>query len=1560
MGKTYIDGKEVVSQAAAARVFKPDDFVFLRKKDLPGVAPYRNDSGSIDNPAGSTFHSGTDVATAESALMNGWHAPQVSKGGVVTLVRDGPATFTGNWGKQVWIEGHKTVRHETEVGTTSIWASFGAVRTAMSNTWDIAKELDGDLASEIASEFGDEVLASLKDLFTWETLGGLAIDGGMALTTAALTAAVPVTVGGSGAGAVMTGAATGVRVGQRVEAGVQTAAALKEELGGLIANLTRPDLSQQEKRDMAKRAAGILARSTVGVGISIITKKSRAAKKRENSTTNAQTSQKPEDHSTKCACATGKPVILATGEKTLTQTDFSLGGPVPMGWLRHYRSGDARTDGWFGQGWSHPLATELWLQADQLLYHDSQGRTVVLPSLAEGGEHFDAYERFTIRRIHADAWQLVHTDGQIHHFARQAAGQWRLPLVALCDRNGNRIQLHFDQSALGPGFRPFATPPRPGRIADSAGRWFRLDWSPQGQLEAVHALHAGGEETLLARYHYAPDAQDPRGELAPPNLVAHTNAAGGMRRFEWSRHLLVGYTLADGARHHNEYDTLSPQGRVTVSRNLDSGAAHQFTYERHRTWMHDALGRTLGFAFDERRDIVAVRDALGHVSRTPFDANGHPEAAVDALGRETRTVFDRRGNLTLHLDAAGHATRIDYGTEGGAKDRPVRVTDALGQMWIHEYDARGNRVRSTDPLGRSTATEYDARGLPVALTDAAGRTRRLQWDASAQLIAYTDCSGRTSRYAYDALGHLAASADALGHTTRYRHDAQGRLREVTEPTGATHRYEWGGEGQLLAYTDPLGGTTRYRYHGSGQPAERTDARGGVLRYHYDLGERLVALTNENGAHTRFFYDAADHLTDEIGFDGRWQRYVYNAAGELTHVIETGGSDAGPGKVTHLERDALGRLLTKRSHGHGTVEESSYRYDALGRLTQANNGAAHLAFAYDPVGQLLSEMQTLIGQGGTGAGHSRPGHPASNDLVRTSAHAYDPLGNRISTTLPDGRTLNWLLYGSGHLHQINIAPAEAGGTAEVITDIERDALHRETERSQGAATSHYGWDPAGRLVRHRASLRGNGNGNLAPAGSAAPAASGTLLERAYAYDATGQLVTRADTLRGRQDFRYDPTGRILAALPAQGSSLARELFAFDPAGNLLDASDAQMQRHQPGQATPQGLGVVGDNRLRFYQDLHFEYDIHGNVTKRTRGNRKAGHHETIELRWNADHQLVESTTIRHGVTQATRYAYDALGRRVAKSDRFGTTHYLWDGDLMVHSQRGGREALFIYEPDSFVPLATVQGTAEEQHTYWYHCDQIGAPLELTDTQGNIAWAVDYKVWGEATLRALPKAATGTDGAFGERRRGHGPGMVVRSTEGETSRRAPPSVIEQPFRLQGQQFDEETGLHYNRFRYYDPVVGRFVSEDPIGLKGGENLFSYSPNPSTWIDPLGLAATAGSLANRAQNLPASSRPNTVAVIRHKDGTITAGRNQGGEFNNEVSSTLKDIPQNAYGGECAEVNAIARAKNKGRSLEDAVITVVDVRGKGSTSGRHGKPKCPCDVCGELLKAFGVNYVID
>ncbi|CAN7212521.1 RHS domain-containing protein [Acidovorax sp. LjRoot129] len=378
----------------------------------------------------------------------------------------------------------------------------------------------------------------------------------------------------------------------------------------------------------------------------------------------------------------------------------------------------------------------------------------------------------------------------------------------------------------------------------------------------------------------------------------------------------------------------------------------------------------------------------------------------------------------------------------------------------------------------------------------------------------------------------------------------------------------------------------------------------------------------------------------------------------------------------------------------------------------------------------------------------------------------------------------------------------------------------------------------------------------------------LLERAYAYDTAGQLVVRADSLRGRQDFRYDPTGRILAAIPGalQGGrtpgSYNAELFAFDPAGNLLPESSTS-----PGRT---GEGVIFDNRLRFYQDLHFEYDVHGNVIRRTRGNQKAGHQEVVELRWNADHQLIESTSTRHGVSQTTRYAYDALGRRVSKSDAFGSTCYLWDGDLMIHSQRGVKQALYVYETDSFIPLATVQGAANDaasEQTYWYQCDQIGSPQELTDERGHIAWAADYKVWGEAKLRKLDWPRTGTDGGPA---RGSSAWPVGASGSSSPCDAAASPLVEQPFRFQGQQFDEETGLHYNRFRYFDPAVGRFVSQDPIGLYGDINLFAFATNTTNWVDPLGLNPSCPAVPKKEIEIEAKSYEEARNIALEKMGSI------------------------------------------------------------------------------------------
>jgi len=140
--------------------------------------------------------------------------------------------------------------------------------------------------------------------------------------------------------------------------------------------------------------------------------------------------------------------------------------------------------------------------------------------------------------------------------------------------------------------------------------------------------------------------------------------------------------------------------------------------------------------------------------------------------------------------------------------------------------------------------------------------------------------------------------------------------------------------------------------------------------------------------------------------------------------------------------------------------------------------------------------------------------------------------------------------------------------------------------------------------------------------------------------------------------------------------------------------------------------------------------------------------------------------------------------------------------MLREETPGQSILYLYEPGTYAPLARVdQAEGEEQKVYYFHTDQIGAPLELTDSQGEIVWQATYRSWGAVETLAV-------------------------------------NEIDQSLRFQGQYFDTETGLHHNTFRYYDSGLGKFTTQDPIGLRGGYNLYSYAPNTLTWVDPLGLA--------------------------------------------------------------------------------------------------------------------------
>ncbi|WP_444934006.1 glycohydrolase toxin TNT-related protein [Microbulbifer sp. JTAC008] len=404
------------------------------------------------------------------------------------------------------------------------------------------------------------------------------------------------------------------------------------------------------------------------------------------------------------------------------------------------------------------------------------------------------------------------------------------------------------------------------------------------------------------------------------------------------------------------------------------------------------------------------------------------------------------------------------------------------------------------------------------------------------------------------------------------------------------------------------------------------------------------------------------------------------------------------------------------------------------------------------------------------------------------HNYDAAGNRIATTLPDGEVLNFAFNPAGQFESLHRRPV-GSNTDQLITNINHDEQGRESQRQHGnGLKSQRDYDPQGRL--QKLSL-GKAGGPV----SDPTQESNSILERSYQYNKTGQIAKIEDSLRGTRSYHYDALDRL-----TQVDGPSPEYFVLDPAHNILAAARSEDEAKQQASATQ-----VKGNRLAFRGDTHYRYDIHGNRIAELRGK---GQKLQTRYHYNSRQQLVrvEKLKVEDGAEQLQQeihYQYDPLGRRIGKVTNSEQTSFLWDGDILlrenksdIRTQQDLKTRTYYFEPGTFKPVAL----KEDEQVYHYHLDHLGTPDTLTNQEGEVVWSVAYKSYGNIAL-------------------------------------AHENQIEQPIRFQGQYFDEETGLHYNRFRYYDPEVGEFTQQDPIGLLGGVNNYRYAPNPVGWIDPYGL---------------------------------------------------------------------------------------------------------------------------
>ncbi|CAM2070397.1 PAAR domain-containing protein [Sulfidibacter corallicola] len=819
------------------------------------------------------------------------------------------------------------------------------------------------------------------------------------------------------------------------------------------------------------------------------------------------------------------------------------------------------------------------------------------------------------------------------------------------------------------------------------------------------------------------------------------------------------------------------------------------------------------YGYSPEGDLVEVRNRLDRGERYGYRNHVITERVL-ASGFRFQFEWDRYDIYGRCLRNWGDDGFYDYRFAWYPEENRSESTDGRGVRVSYNYNDFGQLTRHTDGNGHTSyffynengdlrekvgpgiqreVYEYDSRGNCTQFTNAGGQVFRMSYDGEDRPVDFTDPGGNTWTRTYNDRGSVEEIVDPSGNATRFEVNAQGLPTQMTMAGGGSVTLGWNPRGDLIWKKESSGRKVAYRHDADGNVTHVIRPDGAQLVYEYNGLGQPVSLIDGGKQRHRFSYGPLGAMTAYTDPGGKTTRQIFNRLGLLTSMVLPGGATRGftydaetnltavvneKGEKTSFTFDGEGRIL-RQTGFDGSVQE--FIRDAHGFVTEHRFGEQRwVRYVRDPMGRVLKKIGTV--RSGRQVQEATYGYDPAGRMVRaTNGHQsltfdYDALGNLICERSDDGELR----------HEYDTTGKR---TATVFPSGDRlDQRHGEDGLSAGMD-----WNGQGLVDFVRDGL-GRVNGHRLANG----------LEVGLAFDPMDRLknyqVRRQDHPERSGDplvldryYQYDHSGKLSQVQDSRhGLSLFRydphgklesvegflgELFHYDPAGNLMGSGQAPPETEATG------------NRLAGFEGFRFAYDACGNLVER------AATDHSVTFEYNGFNHLTRS--IRDG--RETHYHYDALGRRIAKVSEDRSVRFVWDGDLMVQETvEGASPTTYLYEPGSFRPLArAVAGEIQ-----YYHNDHRGLPREMTGPEGTIIWSGSHGVYGALRDEDVTEAS-------------------------------------QPLRLPGQYFDEETGLHYNRHRYYDPECGRYTQPDPIGLRGGMNPYQYTEDPVREIDPLGLAS-------------------------------------------------------------------------------------------------------------------------
>ena len=1155
----------------------------------------------------------------------------------------------------------------------------------------------------------------------------------------------------------------------------------------------------------------------------------------------------------------GNPVSIASGNKFQQEDDVAPGPFGTLGVRRYYNS--VRIGSYeLGLQWRHTydrVATPVAIATAGAIAKVSRpdGKQF---TFSRAGATWTAERDVADRLLPVvDAgnslvgWHYVTTSDEIE--AYDASGK----LQSITARNGMTQTLVYSDVST-PGV------PRAGlliQVADSLGRSIGFAYDAQGRITKV--TDQAGQPYL---YTY-----DQAGNLATvtyPDLTQRQylyNEAAHVQNSNapW---LLTGIVDENGSRFATfSYDA---KGRAIATEHAGGVDRYQFSFistiPAASTLVTDPLGTQrrydysyLNSHFSNKALSQPCVTCGGQNARSiTYDQNSNPTAITDFKGIKTTYSFDLIRNLEIsHTEASGTPQQRTVTTQWHPIYRlPTQIMEpAPGgtRTTTFAYDSSGNLLAKT-----IVAPRNDGSGLTTS------RTWRWTYGTFGRPLTTTDPNGKMTTFTYysdaDAnvgkRGNLASTADPVGHITSIvSYDATGRPTGSRDANGLTTTLSYDERGRLTMRKIGIE-TTAYEYDDVGQPTKVSSPDDSYLQYSYDDAHRLVEVADTLGNSTVYTLDAAGNRVREQVFDpsGNLARSRSRSFTSLSQLASEIGSQT---QLTSYTHDVNNNVLTVTDPlGHSTGKT----YDALNRLmTVLDPNLGTVRYGYDAADSLLQ----VTDQRGLNTMYTYDG---LNNLTGTQSpdtgtttSTYDPTGNLLTKIDARGVTASYGYDDVNRVSQIVFRQGSSNETHQFQYDVGSNGKGHLTRTTDGAAITTWTYGAQGRVTSKTQTVDAftkiatygyNNAGQLA----SLTTPSGQRIAYTYINNRVSSILINGQTLlhgavtvpfgpisswlwgNGLFTFRkYDQDGRIASWEFRNGVSILGKVQSFDAASRITAINDPNhaaatqtfqydvldritvTQTGSPPTHTQQFAYDAVGNRLNITADgavTNSAFSANSNQLQVLAGS-LSGNYLLGSGTWTFKYGNANRLAmVLSGSTVIATYRVNAMGQRVSKNVGGVIVYFFYDeqGRLLGEYDGSGKlieETIWLED----LPVATLRptgatGIPTPVSIYYVHADHLGSTRAVTRPSDNkIMWQWDNLDPFGANLSNENPAGQG--------------------------------IFKYNLRFPGQYYDAEIGVNYNYFRDYDPMIGRYMESDPIGIWGGLGTYSYVANdPLRYLDPTG----------------------------------------------------------------------------------------------------------------------------